>query len=69
MAGIRFCAFTRSEIELLESLCNFTPEELEVFRRRAKGESVTGICMAMHMSEATVQRRIRAIKKKIVRSV
>ena len=69
MAGIRFTEITKREILWLEENCNFTPDELAVFRLRTAGASVIGICMQLHMSERTAQRRIQKIKKKILRAL
>lgn len=46
--------------------CGFTEEEEEVLRLRARGKSIVQISMAMSCSEATVSRRIKTIKNKIL---
>lgn len=57
--------FTEPECEWFRSACNFTPDELAVFNLRVKDHSRIEIAMALKMSESTVDRRIRGIKKKI----
>lgn len=62
--------FTEPECERFRRECNFTPEELAVFDLRVKGKQIVEIEMdlrdqKMHMSEATINRRIRSIKRKI----
>ena len=57
--------FTEPECENFRKLCNFTKDELAVFNLRVKDHSRVEICMLLNMSESTVDRRIRAIKKKI----
>ena len=59
--------FTESEIEFFRLRCNFTADERAVFDLRVRGASLVAIALTLHMSESTVQRRIRAIKRKIVR--
>ena len=46
-------------------MCNFTRDEREVFDLRVKDHSRVEIAMKLGMSESTVDRRIRNIKKKI----
>ena len=48
------------------SECGFTDEEVEVLRLRARGKSIIEIAMTLSCSEATVSRRIRSIKDKIM---
>lgn len=57
--------FTEVECERFRRLCNFTPDELEIFNRRVKDQSIIKITGELNMSEATVNRRIRNIKRKI----
>lgn len=60
-------SFTELECERFRRLCNFTEEELAVFNMRVKGNGVVAISLALSMSEATVNRRIKAVKKKILK--
>ena len=57
--------FTEPECEWFRNVCNFTPDELAVFNLRVKDNSRIQIAMQLKMSESTVDRRIRGIKKKI----
>lgn len=59
--------FTEPECDYFRRLCNFTDDERAVFDMRVKGHSVIETCFALNMSESTVNRRIAAVKKKIVR--
>ena len=61
--------FTEPECERFRRECNFTPEELRVFDLRVKDHSLVEIQLALGMSEATVTRRIRNIKKKIIKVI
>lgn len=64
---MKLSAFTEPECEHFRKMCNFTPEELAVFNMRVKGCSIVETYMALNMSEATANRRIKAIKKKMIR--
>lgn len=57
--------FTEPECEWFRDVCNFTPDELAVFNLRVKDNSRIQIAMQLKMSESTVDRRIRGIKRKI----
>ncbi len=57
--------YTALECERLRKSCNFTDDELAVFNGCTSGESRVSIAGKLHMSVATVDRRIRAIKHKI----
>lgn len=57
--------FTNPECDRFRALCNFTPEERSVFDLRVKAKSIVEISMTLNMSESTVNRRLRDIKKKI----
>lgn len=59
--------FSEPECEYFRKQCNFTPDELAVFNMRVKAHSIIETCFALNMSEPTVNRRIKAIKKKIVK--
>ncbi len=62
--------FTEPECERFRRDCNFSEQELAVFNLRVKDTTITGIEdklkeMGMPMSEATINRRLHSIKKKI----
>lgn len=57
--------FTKPECDRFRELCNFTEDERKVFDLRVKGKSITEISLALCMADATVNRRIKAIKRKI----
>nr|DAO55941.1 MAG TPA: FocB protein-alpha, helix-turn-helix, TRANSCRIPTION.4A [Caudoviricetes sp.] len=58
---------TKAECVKLREECNFTDEERAVFDLRVAARSVVEISMSLHLSEATVYRRLRNIKRKIVK--
>ena len=57
--------FTEPECERFRQECNFSEEERAVFDLRVKSRSIIEIQNALNMSESTVNRRIRNIKRKI----
>ena len=57
--------FTELECAWFRTVCNFTAQERAVFDLRVRDKSRIEIAMALHMSESTVDRRIRNIKRKI----
>lgn len=59
--------FTKPECDRFRELCNFTEDERRVFDLRVTGHSIIEISMRLCMAEATVNRRIKAIKRKIYR--
>lgn len=59
--------FTRLECDRFRRDCNFTPEEREVFDLAVQNVSNLKIGLELNMSKATVERRISAIKKKIIK--
>lgn len=66
--------FTRLECERFRRDCNFTPEELAVFDLRVQDITLIALQgklkeMGMPMSEATINRRISSIKKKILKVI
>lgn len=61
--------FTEPECELFRQKCNFTDEERAVFDLRVRANSIIEIQHRLNMSEATVTRRIRSIKKKIYKVI
>ena len=64
---MKLTEFTRPEVEYLRQECNFTDEERAVFDLRVTASSVIQIADTLHMSEATVYRRLRNIKRKILK--
>lgn len=59
--------FTARECDYFRAACNFTAPERAVFDLRVRGCSIVEIAMALHISTSTVDRRVRAIKRKIER--
>ena len=61
--------FTELECDRFRRYCNFTEEERAVFNLRVKDQSRIAIAETLKMSVATVDRRIRDIKRKIYKII
>ena len=59
--------FTEPECEKLRRLCNFTKDERLIFDLRVSDHSIVEVSQKLKMSEATVNRRIKNIKRKILK--
>lgn len=63
--------FSNEEYLLFEQKCNFNKYngELEVYKMLKDGASIVKISTTLGLSEATVSRRIKSIKIKILRVI
>lgn len=61
--------FTEPECERFRRDCNFTPDELAVFDLRVKDNSIVQIADKLHISQSSVDRRIKNIKRKIYKVI
>ncbi len=59
--------FTEPECEKLRNLCIFTKDERLIFDLRVSDHSIVEVSQKLKMSEATVNRRIKNIKRKILK--
>lgn len=66
--GRKLSDYSPERTKQLREACGFTEEEAAVFDLRAKGKSIVEIGLALRMAEATVNRRIRTVKRKIYRT-
>lgn len=69
MPRMDFTDFLESEYQKFYNECNFTDRQMEILMLRRKGKSITEISLNLNMSEATVSREIKKIKKKILKIV
>ena len=58
---------TVPEADRYRKLCNFTPQERQVFDLRVGDKSVVEIALALNLSERTVARRVNGIRAKMNR--
>lgn len=61
--------FNKSEYEHFIECCNFTERQQEIFNMRRKGKSIVEISMTLYTSERTINREIKKIKNKILKSI
>ena len=59
--------FTREEFESISKRAMLNEELIKIFEMKIKGYSITKMSMEMNMSERTINRRIKELKKKIYR--
>lgn len=69
MDRIDFTDFLNSEYEMFYRECNFTDRQHDILELRRKGKSIIEISIKIHISEATVNREIKKIKKKILKVI
>lgn len=66
---MKIYSFTRPELDYFELECNFTSDELELFRLRAKAVPLESCAEQMNVSVSTVKRLSRRVNDKIERVV
>ena len=59
--------FTKEEFEIICQKAMLNEELTKIFEMRIKNCSITKIAMDLNMSESTVNRRIKQLKKKIMK--
>ena len=61
--------FTRDEYEVLKHKLMLNEEMAEILERKIKGDSIVKIAVDLNMSQSTVNRRIKVLKKKIMKII
>lgn len=61
--------FNKAEYEYFMENCNFTDRQKQILDLRRKGLSIISISMRLYLSERTVSREIKRIKRKILKVV
>ncbi len=59
--------FTREEYERLKKELMLNDELSKILEMKIKGESIVAISLALNLSESTVNRRVKLLKKKIMK--
>lgn len=67
MRPMKIRNFVEWELEKFRKECNFTEDERTVFELKAKDKSIVAIAMEMGTSEATVNRLVKRVKKKMLK--
>lgn len=57
--------FTKEEYERLKEELMLNEELSKILEMKIKGESIISISLALNISESTVNRRVKLLKKKI----
>lgn len=61
--------FSYNEYQRFMERCPFTDEEIEILNMKRRGKSNVHISVKLHISERTVSRRLKSIKKKISKEI
>lgn len=61
--------FTKKEVDYFKENCYFTDEEEKILELRLRGNTIISIAFMLHLSDKTVQGRIKSIKKKILKVI
>ena len=61
--------FTRQEVDEICKKAMLNEELTKIFEMKIKGYSITRMSMELNMSERTVNRRIKELKKKIMKII
>ena len=61
--------FDKREYDHFVEYCNFNDDELLVLSLRIKGKSISYIAQEINLSETTVNRLIKSIKKKLLKEM
>lgn len=69
MPKVDFTDFLESEYKMFYNNCNFIDRQIEILNLRRKGKSIIEISLTTNISEATVNRELKKIKKKILRVI
>lgn len=59
--------FTKKEYERLKEELMLNDELSKILEMKIKGESIVAIALALNLSESTVNRRVKLLKKKIAK--
>ena len=64
---MQFFDFTRSDYEYIIKECMLDEEYQKLLEYKIKGYSITKIAIEMNMSESTINRKFKKLKKKIIK--
>lgn len=67
MNDVKIAEYTRTELDYLEVVCNFTPEEQQLLQLRSRGIQQEECAEQMSMSISTIKRLEQKIQSKIER--
>lgn len=61
--------FTKDEYEYIKSKLMLNEELSQILEMKIKGYSITKMALELNMSESTINRRIKTLKKKIMKLI
>lgn len=61
--------FTKEEFENISKKAMLNEELIKIFEMKIKGYSITKMSIEMNMSESSINRRIKVLKKKIMKII
>lgn len=64
-----FFEFTQEEFEQICQKAMLNDELKQIFEMKIKGYSIVHIAIEMHLSERTINRRVKELKRKIKRVI
>ena len=64
---MKFFDFTKSDYEYIVNECMLDEELAKIFEMKIKGYSITKIALELNMSESSVDRSVKQLKKKIAK--
>ena len=67
--GVSMFDLTKDEYETLKEKLMLNEELSQILEMRIKGYSITKMSIEMNMSERTINRRIKELKKKIMKII
>lgn len=67
--NIKNLDFNKREYEYFLENCNFTERQLKIFELRRKGKTYTQMSFILYLSESTLKREVKKIKKKILKEI
>lgn len=66
---MQICDFTQTEADYLEAVCNFSPEETELFRLRLDHKTLDECAEIMNRSTDSVKQLSKKVNAKILREL
>lgn len=61
--------FTKDEYEYIKSKLMLNEELSQILEMKIKGYSITKMALELNMSESTINRRVKTLKKKIMKLI
>ena len=61
--------FTKDEYEMLKEKLMLNEQMSKIFEMKIKKYSITEMALKLHISESTVSRRVKQLKKKILKVI